>query len=154
MHFLLTQAITHAPAIIEAERREGPEEEVAWRMRSRDGAFPERIIATIPGQLFRFVLARLNENYLEGQLYGGSIRTWLRQGSRDVVAVLHTANDGISGFWARIVTSSPREDIPGVTIKVVPRPSEPDIPRPRSREDVLRAYLRGIWKAVTRPSFD
>jgi hypothetical protein len=97
VNFILSEAISHAPAIVEAERPDRGASEVRWQMRSRTQAFLERTVAEMPASMFRSALACFNASYLDGQLYGGCIRTRLRQGKREVTAALFTTNEGPPG---------------------------------------------------------
>lgn len=104
--YLLSQVMTFAPAVLEAERHLlKRDEDVAVTLRSCNGAFEARTVLAVPAQYFRMVLARLNHTYLDGQLYGGCARRTLAQGGRAMVVTIHTGNEGAGGFWLRVTSS-------------------------------------------------
>jgi hypothetical protein len=106
--FVLTELIAAAPAIVEAELSDFASSVVVWTLRGRDAPMQgARVVAEVPSHAFRTVLARFGSAYMREQLYGGSIRTRLRQGDREVVVAIHTSNESATGFWIRVVASSP-----------------------------------------------
>lgn len=104
--YLLTEVISLAPAVLEAERHwPSPEENVSITLRARESPFLQHEVLAFPARGFRTLLARLNHAYLADQLYGGCVQRVLVQGGRRNVVTMHTGNDSVSGLWLRVTSS-------------------------------------------------
>lgn len=101
---VLTVALHESPAVISAEWMPLDPERVQWFMRSASTGHESKVLATIPAQMFRLVLARFNYAYLNNQLYGGCLARLLRQGELVRATALHSSNDRRFGLWIRIMT--------------------------------------------------
>jgi hypothetical protein len=107
--YLLSEVMSPAPAVLEAERLwpKRDDGDVVVTLRSHESAFERRALFPISALNFRTVLARLNHEYLADQLYGGCVRRTLVQAGRTMVVTIHTGNDSASGFWLRVTSSVP-----------------------------------------------
>ena len=107
--FVLTTALAEAPALIEAEWVGPAQNQVLWTARKYGDTVSFRIVGWQEGTYFRSTLARIGFHLLNGQMYGGAIRRYLRQGERKVIAAIHTSNDQATGYWVRIALGRPSE---------------------------------------------
>jgi hypothetical protein len=99
--YVIATACSMAPSHLTARRQGSGSSDVSWLITRGSTAGPEELCRS-PSELFRSCLARIGAHYLEGQLYGGYGRRWLRVGGSYYAAAVYLSNEALSGFWVDI----------------------------------------------------
>ena len=100
--YVIGTACSMAPARVTARAQsELQSTDTIWVI-AKGGSEKTEELCRYPSELFRTCLARIGHHYLDGQLYGGYGRRWLRVDGENYAAAIYLSNEGFSGFWVDI----------------------------------------------------